>query len=107
MSITAGVRLTTSETVLFTAVSETAVTLVNFCNTTELPRLVTFYLYKSDSSAVTAEIIGEITVNPRDTYYWSEGEKLFLDTGDVVSAKCDLDDAISAKTCYRVIPTLV
>lgn len=107
MSITNGVRLTTTETVLFTSVGETAVTLVNFCNTTSLPRLVTFYLYKSTSSAVTAEIIGEITVNARDTYYWSEGEKLFLDNGNVVSAKCDLGDAISAKVCYRVIPVLV
>jgi hypothetical protein len=107
MTITAGVRLATTETVLHTMVGETAVLWVNFCNTTELPRLVTFYIYKSGGSASTEEIIGEITVNAHDTYYWSGEEKFILDTGDVVSAKCDLADTISAKVCYRAIPVLV
>lgn len=105
MSQTSGVKLgITYGSALLTATAETAVLSVIFHNTTATTRMVTLNSYKSGgASGTAADQIAVIYINGYNTFTYSGDEKLLIDTGDVLEAKCDAAAAVNAKVCYKVI----
>jgi len=95
------IQIGTGDTVVLLASGNIGSLTIFFCNTDTNARLLNVYLIKSGggSAATTNQIISAYSIDPLDTFTL-DWERLALDDGDKIVAKCDVASKVTSTASY-------
>lgn len=92
--------LLSSDTSIFQATVETAVTTVILCNTSPTSVTVNMFLVPNGGTASTATtIVSSMSINANDTFVF-DSEKFILSTGDKFSGYASIPNVVAATISY-------
>ena len=104
MSISVG-NVTTAASNVYVSAGATAITFMSLCNYSAGNVTANVYVVPSGSAAGNANIIlASIELTSLDTYQlYAGGEKLLLDSGDVVQVNANANNSITTVVSYTSI----
>lgn len=89
-------------TVLISAVNETAVLSMFICNTDVVDHVIDIYCYPNGSVANDSNILlKNYVISAGDTFVWTSNEKIILQPLAKISAKADLAGKVVATVNYK------
>ena len=105
MAITTAPIPTTSATITYTSVGDSAVTFMSLCNHSASPVIVDIHIVPNTLSATTDNImISALEIVADDTYIlYQGGEKLILENGDKIVVVATVGAVVSTVTSYVAV----
>jgi len=99
------ILVNTSDTALYTSISDSAITMMSLCNYGAAQISATMHIVKSgDTPGVHNLLIKDIIIPPSDTYIsYHGGEKIILEDGDYVSAIVNVTNSVTSIVSFMVI----
>jgi len=99
------IEVSNTDTIVYTSVGLTAITLLSLCNIGTLPSSVTINIVKSgDTVLPNNTFIKNLEILIDDTYIaYQGGEKIILEDGDSIHVIASEPNSISTITSYMVL----